>query len=416
MNYLKTDESARSGTMKKSTDKKLIMVTHRFPMLSETFILAHVEGLRDCLVKIIPTTLNEKGEELYSDVEKLEPINPDPPLPGYLHQPWLKIRWKLQRRAAHFAYAWAPDVQDRLLRMICESGGNHLFFEYGTVAAWCYPAIVKSRLPFTIHFHGLDAASSLRSEAYRACLTRMLPQADHVIVVGEAMQARLNEIAPTARYLKIPYGVKFAPQVMTNGRQVGLCRLLSVGRLVEKKAPLVLLAAVAEAHSKAQSQIQLTMIGDGPLMPQVIDYLKAHRMEPYVRVLGSQSHKDVLKYMSDVDIFVQHSVVAQDGDREGNPVAVMEALAAGLPVVATRHEGIRESVIEGQSGLLVDEHDMAGMADAIVRLADSPKMRERFGKFAAGHAREHFSEANRIGQLREALDLPPLAAADTVES
>ena len=72
--------------------------------------------------------------------------------------------------------------------------------------------------------------------------------------------------------------------------------------------------------------------------------------------------------------FLQHSVVAQDGESEGTPVSVMEAGASGMPVIATRHAGIPEVVVNEETGVLVDEHNVSAMSDAIVRLAQDPAL------------------------------------------
>lgn len=385
---------------------QLVMITHRFPMVSETFIMAHVEGLRDALVKIIPTEVNEQGLAAFPDLPSLEVIHPDPPPPGWMNQPGLKLRWKLQRRRAEYVYAWAPDVQDRLLKMLRGSGADHVLCEYGTIAAWSYPALVKSGLPFTIHFHGLDASSALSSRSYRDCLAAMLPRARDVIVVSDAMLARLREIAPVANYVKIPYGVKFSPSVQKNHDIENGCRLLAVGRLVPKKAPLLLLEAFSKARSRSQSELKLRLAGDGPLMPDVKRFIEERDLHESVTLLGAIPHEQVLLEMGSADMFVQHSVVAPDGDREGSPVAIMEAAGAGLPVVATRHEGICESVVEQETGLLVDEYDIDGMAAAIVRIADDRAFRESLSNQAAERAKAMFTMEYRINQLRETLGLP----------
>ena len=72
--------------------------------------------------------------------------------------------------------------------------------------------------------------------------------------------------------------------------------------------------------------------------------------------------------------YVQHSVVCSNGNAEGTPNAVVEGSASGLPVISTRHKGIVDAVVDGETGLLVDEHDVQGMADAMVRLVDSPEL------------------------------------------
>ena len=98
-----------------------------------------------------------------------------------------------------------------------------------------------------------------------------------------------------------------------------------------------------------------------------------------VALLGALPQRQIVERMRLARGFVQHSLVAPDGDSEGNPVAVMEAQLCGLPVVATRHAGIPEVVLEEETGLLVDEGDVDGMAVAMRRLVLEPSLAGQFG-------------------------------------
>jgi glycosyltransferase involved in cell wall biosynthesis len=103
-------------------------------------------------------------------------------------------------------------------------------------------------------------------------------------------------------------------------------------------------------------------------------------------------------------VFVQHSVVASTGDREGTPVAVLEAGAAGLPVVATRHEGIADVVVDGETGLLVEEGDVDGMGDALVELLTDPERARRIGRAARERVELLFSLESTTERLCSILE------------
>jgi glycosyltransferase involved in cell wall biosynthesis len=103
--------------------------------------------------------------------------------------------------------------------------------------------------------------------------------------------------------------------------------------------------------------------------------------------------------MREVRGFVQHSLVAPDGDSEGSPVAVMEAQLSGLPVVATRHAGIPEVVLEGESGFLVDEGDVAAMAVAIAKLIKDPALAARLGDCGRRRVLEGFTIDHHLRQV-----------------
>ena len=115
--------------------------------------------------------------------------------------------------------------------------------------------------------------------------------------------------------------------------------------------------------------------------------------------LGVRSQVEVAVLMRQARVFVQHSLVAGDGDSEGNPVAVMEAQLSGLPVVATRHAGIPEVVIDGQTGLLVEEGDTCGMSVAIERLLQDPAWCAQLGAAGRRHVEQGFTLEKHLTDL-----------------
>jgi glycosyltransferase involved in cell wall biosynthesis len=150
----------------------------------------------------------------------------------------------------------------------------------------------------------------------------------------------------------------------------------------------------------------LTLVGKGgggELFEASVILVKALRLEHCVEFKGVLSHEQVATEMRAARVFVQHSVTTpENGDMEGKPVAVMEAMASGLPVVATRHAGIAELVEDQVTGLLVAEYDVEAMADAMVRLARDDALVERLGRRASDriHAdpliRDHVAILERI--------------------
>jgi colanic acid/amylovoran biosynthesis glycosyltransferase len=182
-----------------------------------------------------------------------------------------------------------------------------------------------------------------------------------------------------------------------------------VGRFVAKKGPLETIQAFhrmrGDLPEPLASRTKLVMVGDGPLLNAARELVRRLGLEPAVSLAGRASQVEVAGLLRQARAFVQHSRVAPDGDSEGSPVAVMEAQLSGLPVVSTRHGGIPEVVLEGETGLLVEEGDVVGMAAAMARLATSPDLAARMGchgrarvaaKFTTGH---HLEQVARL--LRE---------------
>ena len=179
--------------------------------------------------------------------------------------------------------------------------------------------------------------------------------------------------------------------------------VVSVGRFVDKKAPDLTLLAFSKALARVPDA-RLVMIGDGPLRPAVGRLIAALGLEQQVRLEDSCSHAEVAELMKTASVFVQHSVIASDGDREGTPVALLEASAAGVPVVATRHEGIAEVVVHGETGLLVEEGDVDGMGDAIAELLLDPARARALGQAARRRVEDRYSMERSIDGLWHVLD------------
>jgi glycosyltransferase involved in cell wall biosynthesis len=178
---------------------------------------------------------------------------------------------------------------------------------------------------------------------------------------------------------------------------------LSVGRFTAKKAPDLTLRAFARVRQKVPGA-QLRMVGFGPLLEPCRKLAGELGLDGAVTFLGACPPPVIQGEMRRARCFVQHSIVAPDGDSEGTPVSILEAGASGLPVVSTRHAGIPDVVLDGVTGLLVEEGDVEGMACALVRLALDPDLAARLGQAARQRIAEHFSLPDRIGRLWAILD------------
>ena len=130
------------------------------------------------------------------------------------------------------------------------------------------------------------------------------------------------------------------------------------------------------------SNARLDIIGEGPLRNTCIQLCKGLGIADQVVFHGAQTHDEVVNCLKRSRCFIQHSVAAIDGDHEGTPVTVLEAMGVGLPVVATRHGGIVDVIDEGKTGSLVDEFDVKGMAEAMSKYADDPMLAQQIGENA----------------------------------
>jgi glycosyltransferase involved in cell wall biosynthesis len=142
-------------------------------------------------------------------------------------------------------------------------------------------------------------------------------------------------------------------------------RILFVGRMVEKKAPLLMVQAFAEVR-KQMPEAELVMIGEGPLLAAA--RALAAQLGVPVEFLGASTSDDVLAQMHEARVFCLPSVTASNGDAEGLPISVLEAQACGVPVVTSARGAVGEAVTDGESGLCVGEFALTALASCLTRL------------------------------------------------
>jgi colanic acid/amylovoran biosynthesis glycosyltransferase len=289
------------------------------------------------------------------------------------------------------------------LKVFREYDVTAVLAEYGGCGVWCAEACRQAGIPLIVHFHGHDASDRDILKMFEDTYAGMFEQAAAVIAVSHAMERQLISLgAPPEKIHYNPCGVDTDQFGGADPAAAGPV-FIAVGSFREKKAPHLTIAAFARVLA-ACPEARLRMIGDGALMDKCVQLVKELGIEHAVTLLGVQNHSVVKEEMSRARCFVQHSVVAESGDSEGTPVAVLEAGAAGLPVVSTIHAGIPDVVVEGATGFLVAEHDVESMAERMLRLARDPALAARMGQQARKHIADNFSMDRSLGRLWAVID------------
>lgn len=305
-----------------------------------------------------------------------------------------------------------------LTRELAEIGPDILLANYGPSGVLLAPIAEKLQIPLVVSFHGVDASSLPHDPLWRRQYREMFAVASAATGPSHYVRNKLVTLGcPDERAHVLHYGIKtdeirFTPPTgRYDGREI---RYLFVGRLTEKKDPISLLQSFAKANRRLSPlKSALTMAGDGPLRADVEAEISRLQLQESVRLLGRVTHEEVIKLYETAHIYVQHSVTAPNGDEEGLPVSITEALAAGLPVISTRHSGIPEAVIDGQTGLLVDEKDVDGMADAMVSLAGDPGRWRQFADSGRKLLEDEFSVPIVQENMLRILDAATTAAKRT---
>jgi colanic acid/amylovoran biosynthesis glycosyltransferase len=269
---------------------------------------------------------------------------------------------------------------------------------YGPLGTNIYEACLAEGIPYSVVFLGFDAAEKKTLANYGARYALSLPRAKAIICVAESMRANLEAIAgPLPNLHVIPCGVdvsRFTPGTPREGFNV-----ISVARFAEKKGSLKSIQAF-ERLLRDFPQAQLRMVGDGPLWEEAKEYVSARGLSDSIHFLGAMGQSDYLPLLQESNVFIQHSVLTPSGDSEGTPVAILEASACGLAICSTRHAGIPDAVIEGETGLLVDEHDVEGMASALKELAADFLKTRAMGTAARKHMEEQYDVVKLSAKIK----------------
>jgi glycosyltransferase involved in cell wall biosynthesis len=171
-------------------------------------------------------------------------------------------------------------------------------------------------------------------------------------------------------------------------------QILQIGSLHWKKGQTSLIEAMG-ILKKEGIKFQLKIIGEGAERGNIEKAIKEQGVEEYVSLLGAKTEEEVAELLPVADCYIQSSV------SEGIPVAIMEAMACGLPVVATNITGIPELVLDGKTGILVESKDVNGMARALLSLYENPELRREMGKQGREWVLEDFTLDGNVKKLSE---------------
>jgi glycosyltransferase involved in cell wall biosynthesis len=270
--------------------------------------------------------------------------------------------------------------------------------EYGPTGVAVMEACRRASLPLIVHFHGYDASDQRILAEYNEGYQRLFSTAAAIIVGSKDMEAGLLALgAPQNKINYNPVGVDGSFFKQAHPAQQPP-HFLAVGRFVDKKAPHLTLLAFSQV-AQVYPEARLTMYGEGALWEACKQLAKALELADKVSFPGSCPHGEVAAAMQKTRAFVQHSLKPTFGDSEGTSLSVLEAGASGLPVVATRHGGIKDTVIHGETGFLVDERDINGMAAYMLKLAQEPELAGAMGRRARQHICANYSMEKSIAGL-----------------
>jgi colanic acid/amylovoran biosynthesis glycosyltransferase len=400
---------------------KVAYMMSRFPALTETFILYEMQAMENAGVQIEVYPLLRQKTDLMHDEAKIyiERAHYAP----FISLPILRanLYYALRRPRRYFGALWSllkgtwgslryftgaigifPKSVLFARLMVAEKVSHiHAHFASHPAAA----AFVISRLvgiPFSFTAHGSDIhrdQTMLREKVEEAAFALPISSYNRDVIL-RACEGRYGD-----KLLVVHCGIDtdfFSPH-SGNGELPKLAKftIMCIGTLHEVKGQAYLIKACRLLRDRAVD-LNCIFVGDGPDMATLQQLVDKQKLHDIVQFKGRRTRTEILQFLREVDVLVAPSVPSRDGRREGIPVVLMEAMACGLPVVASCLSGIPELVDDGQSGLLVSPRDVPGLAAAIRELHDDESLRKRLGK--AGRAKVE-KDFNLIKNTTQRVDI-----------
>jgi colanic acid/amylovoran biosynthesis glycosyltransferase len=409
---------------------RVAYVMSRFPKLTETFVLNEILAVerQGVTVDIYPL-LRERQDVLQPGAAELVARAHYTP---FMSQAILRSQvWGLRRGLRAYLGAFVTAVREtwgsprfligalayfpkavHLARLMSQTGAAHVHCHFAN-----HPALVGfvigrlTELPWSFTAHGSD----LHIDKHMLC--RKVSEAAFTVAVSSATRQVILEHCSGGMAAKVEVvhcGVDtslFRPAARTGranrqatraaaGSDTAALRVIAVGTLHEVKGQRHLIDACALLRD-AGIEVMCQIVGEGPDELDLSRRIEQHRLIGRVVLVGRQTRDQVIERMRASDVLVAASVPSREGRREGLPVVIAEAMACGLPVVASRLSGIPELVIEDQTGYLADPGDAAGIAAGLKRLADDPGLRRRLGSEARRRVERDFEVDGSARRLIE---------------
>lgn len=315
------------------------------------------------------------------------------------------LSWRLRSLGNFLKYAYPGAITGSTAKgtraFLEKHNVQAILAEFGPTGCALLPICKAMGIRLIVNFHGYDATVMPNRWLIRRAYRYLNAHADGFVCGSRHFAGILEKLGFSREKIEvIPCGIeieKFNPHL---GKDKNL--LVAVGRFTEKKAPHLTIQAFSKVKANYPN-IRLEMIGEGALLTTCKQLCQTLKLEESVTFHGAQSHDFVKAKLAHAGLFVQHSVTAQNGDMESQGISLLEAMASGVPVISTRHNGFTETVAEGKNGYLVAEKDVDGMAEAISTLLGDDALRKRMGAEGRKLVEEKFDSVEQAKRLRHIL-------------
>lgn len=276
-----------------------------------------------------------------------------------------------------------------------------VFAEYLITGAETVEVCKKLEIPVVAIALGYEISMKHIIKKYEDKYKELFSYAKNIMIVSKHMRKNIEALGCT------PEKIIYTPAGPSNeffeiNPQFNSKQILAIGRFVDKKAPHLTIMAFKKVLNSV-SDATLIMAGDGLLLNVCKDLVKVLNIEASVHFIGKITPNKHRELLGESILFVQHSKIAENGDSEGTPVAILEASAAGLPVVSTLHAGIPNVVVTNKTGFLVPENAIDLMAEKIIYLLQNIELSKEMGAKGKTFVKENFSLEKHIQTIEKYL-------------
>src|SRR5213075_663917 len=326
--------------------------------------------------------------------------------------PFAKVEVIPKRRTNLLVHGWLKFVERRppivyrgeyqtLDSLLERHGADLMHIYFGHTGVHLLPFIEQWDKPCVVSFHGADVAQKPEIKDYPAKLRRLFKAVPLVFARSQSLVDRLVHLGCPPEKLRINRtGIPLNefPFIDRQPPDDGKWKVVQACRLIPKKGVATSLRAFA-IFKKDNPKAEFFIAGKGPLQPELEMLADGLGILRDVHFVGFLSQSRLLDLYASSHLFLHPSEISANQDQEGVPNSVLEAMATGLPVIATRHGGIPEAVTEKLSGFLSDEQDIESLGRSMVALANSPEIYARFSAAARQAVTENFDQEMTIREL-----------------
>ncbi len=392
---------------------RIAIIVHKFPLLSETFILNQITGLidRGHEVHIYGHRLNNNDTgKMHPSVEKyhlLASTYYTPQLPanhlwrvikglGLIFANFHKAPLVLLRSLNFFRYG-RQAISLRLLYLIIpfldKKPYDIIHCQFGTQGndGMIFRAIGAVKGKLITSFRGYDISWFVKAQG-EDVYNGLFLQGDFFLSNCEFFRQRAIKLGCDENKIVVHGSGIDCSRFEFKARKPhadGKVRIATTGRLVEKKGIEYGIRGVAKL-AKVHKNIEYNIIGDGILKEHLQQVINELDVADKVKLVGWKNQREIIEILDNTHIFIAPSVTASDGNQDAPVNTLKEAMAMGLPVIGTLHGGIPELVQDGISGFLVPERDADAIADKLSYLIEHPEIWEQMGRLGRAYVEEHY--------------------------